>query len=145
MTKAATKVKCHTTGYGGDTPSGFIAKFKQRGVGLVIDVRLRPDRACMTAFKRTKSPDQGIEKLLREGGISYLSVVELGNVFMDYDDWSARYQELIERAGDLLLRKVLELSVPFCLLCSEKDPSQCHRKHIADKLIALGYEVVHIV
>src|SRR5437588_6502320 len=108
MTAATEVNKCFTAGYGGDSPTRFLEKLKERGVGLVVDVRLRPDRACMTTFKKTKSSEQGIEKLLRDGGISYLSVVELGNVFMEYDDWSDCYQQLLERAGDLLLEKVLK-------------------------------------
>ena len=52
-----------------------------------VDVRLRPDRASMGTYVRAKTPDKGIEAWLGAAGIGYVSLIELGNVFLDFDDW----------------------------------------------------------
>jgi len=60
----------------------------------------------MGSYVRAKSPDKGIQKLLGTVSIEYISLVELGNVFLEYADWRERYLELLEKAGDLLTRRL---------------------------------------
>ena len=99
----------------------------------------------MGAFARARSPDKGIERLLGDRGITYHSILELGNLFRDLDDWPAAYRALFERAGDLLVGRLEGLPEPFCLLCAEKHAADCHRSAIADFLVATrGWSVVHI-
>jgi len=137
-------VKLYTIGYGGRKPEEFLNLLKQKDVKAIVDVRLRPDRASMGSYVRAKSPDKGIQKLLGTVGIEYLSLVELGNVFLEYADWKERYQKLLEKAGDLLTRRLVTTSSPFCIMCAEKSPAQCHRSLIAEYLVRKGYEVEHI-
>ncbi|WP_165251745.1 DUF488 domain-containing protein [Paludisphaera soli] len=134
-----------TIGYGGRPPEEFVGLLKAHGVVTVADVRLRPDRASMGAYTKAKTADKGIEKLLADAGIGYRSLPELGNVFLDMDDWTAVYGELIETAGDLLTRRLVTLPRPFCLLCAEKRVAECHRGPIAAYLAARGgWRIEHI-
>ena len=94
-------------------------------------------------FARAKSQDKGIQKLLATVGIEYISVLELGNIFLEYTDWRERYRELLVKAGDLLTQRLGKVSSPFCLVCAEKSPAECHRSLIAEYLGQKGYEVVH--
>lgn len=148
--KLIAKMKFYTIGYGGRNPDDFLELLRQRGIRVVVDVRLRPDRASMGAYTRARSPERGIQSLLNKAGIKYLPLVELGNVFLGWKDWAERYQELIERAGDLLTRRLMELRKTFCLICAEKyvlddnGKVNCHRKIIGDYLVQKGYEVEHI-
>jgi len=71
-------------------------------------------------------------------------MVELGNLFLDFDDWQTRYRTLLEKAGDLLVERLLGISKPFCLMCAEKSAEQCHRAIIAEYLVTKGWEVEHI-
>jgi uncharacterized protein (DUF488 family) len=138
-------MKFYTIGYGGRTPDEFLALLGGHGVRTVADVRLRPDRAAMGTYTKARTPDKGIEKLLADRGISYHSILELGNVFLDLEDWRPPYGELLRRAGDLLVARLLELPSPLCLLCAEKRVADCHRQMIADHLVAhQGWEVEHI-
>jgi len=137
-------MKFYTIGYGGRKPQDFLDLLKERGVKVVIDVRLRPDHSSTGSFAKAKSSDKGIKNLLATVGIEYLSVVELGNVFMEYSDWRERYRDLLEKAGDLLTQRLRNVSSPFCLLCAEKSPAECHRFLIAEYLVSKGYEVEHI-
>lgn len=134
-----------TIGYGGRPPEEFVGLLAAHGVKTVADVRIRPDRASMGAYTRAKTPDKGIEKLLNDRGVGYRSLLELGNLFLDRGDWRADYRDLMDRAGDLLVARLIDLPGPFCLLCAEKRAADCHRLVIADHLVERrGWTVEHI-
>jgi uncharacterized protein (DUF488 family) len=138
-------MKLYTIGYGGRTREEFVGLLQGRGIRTMVDVRLRPDRASMGQWVKAKTADKGIEKLLRDAGIEYRSCIELGNVFLDFDDWRDRYRRLLESAGELLVGRLAGLPEPFCLLCAEKRVGECHRAQIADYLArSQGAEVEHI-
>jgi uncharacterized protein (DUF488 family) len=137
-------MKFFTIGYGGRSPDKFLGLLGTYGITVVVDVRLRPDRASMGAYKLAKDPNKGIQGMLGRAGIEYLSLVELGNLFLDFDDWQTKYRILMEKAGDLLIERLLRISKPFCLMCAEKSAELCHRAIIADYLVKNGWEVEHI-
>jgi uncharacterized protein (DUF488 family) len=137
-------MKFFTIGYGGRIPDEFLGLLGRYGITRVVDVRLRPDRASMGAYVKAKESSKGIEGLLGRAGIEYLSLVELGNLFLGFDDWQVRYRTLLEKAGDLLFERLLGISKPFCLMCAEKLAEQCHRAIIAEYLVKKGWEVEHI-
>jgi uncharacterized protein (DUF488 family) len=135
-----------TIGYGGRKPEEFAKLLADHGVKTVIDVRLRPDRASMGSYAKAKEPDKGIAGLLAKAGIGYLSLPELGNLFLDYPDWPARYAEFLGQAGPLLFDRLgAEIPGPVCLLCAEKRVAECHRRHIAEYLERTrGWRFTHI-
>jgi uncharacterized protein (DUF488 family) len=137
-------MRFYTLGYGGRAPSDFLALLEGRGVRTVVDVRLRPDRASLGSYAMAKTKDKGFQRWLADRGVNYVSLVELGNVFMEQVDWQDRYARLLERAGDLLLERLLAIPPPFCLVCAEKRVAECHRRLIADYLVRRGWEVEHI-
>ena len=136
--------KLFTIGYGGRTPTEFVQLLVEHGVRTIADVRLYPGRAYMAFFAKAKSPDKGIERILREAGIGYVSLTELGNPFKDEADWPERYRKLLTETGEAMIGPLLVLPRPFCLLCAEKKPDECHRRLIADFLGERGWEVQHI-
>jgi hypothetical protein len=93
---------------------------------------------------RAKSNDKGIQKLLLTNNIKYYSFIELGNIFIDYEDWEVRYKELLETTGDFLTKGLSEVPQPFCLLCAEKKAPECHRKIISDYLQEQGWKIEHL-
>jgi uncharacterized protein (DUF488 family) len=138
-------VTFYTVGYGGRKPDEFVGLLVAHGVRSIADVRIRPDRAAMGSYALAKSPEKGIEKLLGERGIAYHSILELGNLFRDRDDWGPAYRAFFERAGDLLVGRLDGLPAPFCLMCAEKDVAGCHRLVIAEFLVArFGWTVEHL-
>ena len=137
--------KFFTVGYGGKQPKKFIELLQQNEIRLVVDVRLRPDRASLGSYQQAKSAEKGIVKLLKNAGIEYLSLIELGNLFLDYEDWRIRYQNLLEKAEELLLGRLKDLPDSFCLLCAEKNYKECHREQIANYLVNhYGRDVIHL-
>jgi uncharacterized protein (DUF488 family) len=137
-------MKFFTIGYGGRSPTDFVNKLLSAGVKTIADVRLRPDRASMGYYSKAKTPDKGIEALLSASGVGYVSLVELGNVFLSDPNWPQLYQELIDRSGELLTRRISAVPGPFCLMCAEKKVVECHRRIIADFLVKQGHEAVHL-
>jgi uncharacterized protein (DUF488 family) len=139
-------MKLFTIGYGGAAPQAFKECLAKAGVRTVVDVRLRPDRASMGAYVKAKAREKGIERLLGEAGVEYRSLPELGNLFLDYDDWRERYMALLARAGDLLVSRLAEVPGPICLLCAERRPEDCHRTLIAQYVAsAADDEIEHLV
>lgn len=137
-------MKAYTIGYGGRKPQEFLDLLKANGIKVIVDVRLRPDRSNMGTYVKAKSNTQGIEGLLATAGIQYFSFVELGNIFRDYADWKERYRCLIDKVGDLLIERLLQVPAPFCLMCAEKLTANCHRSIIAEYLMRKGHDIEHI-
>jgi uncharacterized protein (DUF488 family) len=137
-------LRVYTIGYGGRSPRDFVAVLQQHAIPVVVDVRLRPDRASLGAYARASSADKGIQGLLARTDIMYVSVVELGNVFIDCEDWRERYWRLWEQSGDLLAERLWQIARPFCLMCAERRVTECHRQRIADYLVQRGYAVEHL-
>jgi len=137
-------MKFFTIGYGGRPPGQFLDILTAAGVRTLVDVRLRPDRASLGYYTRAKDPAKGIEALLATKGIAYVSLVELGNLFVDQPAWQPLYAELMEKSGDLLTRRLLEVERPFCLMCAERKVAECHRRVIADYLERLGHDAIHL-
>lgn len=133
----------YTLGYGGRTPETVVALLRTHGVQTVVDVRLRPDRASMGVWVKAKTADKGIEGWLSAAGIGYRSLIELGNVFLDFPDWQSRYQQLLAAAGGLLTERLQGITGPMCLLCAEKRVADCHRLQIAEYLALHAGATVH--
>ena len=138
-------MQVYTIGYGGRTREEFIRLLHVNNVRTIVDIRLRPDRASMGLWVKAKTPDRGIEKLLADASIGYRHISELGNVFLDCEDWRERYRSLFDRAGDLLTSRLASIDGPLCLLCAEKRVAQCHRLLVADYLARVhAAQVTHL-
>jgi len=138
-------MKVFTIGYGGRNREDFLEIMRANGIRTIVDVRLRPDRASMGIWVKAKTPDKGIVKWLSEAGIGYRSLIELGNVFLDFEDWQDRYARMLEACGELLTGRLTGIPEPYCLLCAEKHVAECHRQQIADYLVRhKGAEVTHL-
>lgn len=137
-------MKFFTIGYGGRQPQEFLRLLQERHIKTVVDVRLRPDRASMGVYTQAKLAEKGIQGLLRQVGIDYVSFSELGNLFRDDEHWRERYRLLLERAGNLLTERLASVVSPFCLMCAEQRVNECHRRDIAEYLSERGWKAEHL-
>ena len=134
-----------TIGYGGRKPQDFTRILTDAGVRTLVDVRLRPDRASMGVYAKAREADKGIAGLLGTAGVRYVSLPELGNLFLDYDDWPERYPRFLELAGPLLFDRLEVIEGPVCLMCAEKRLCDCHRRHLAAHLEKTkGWSFTHL-
>jgi len=144
--------KCRTLftiGYQGRTINGLINILKNRGISLLADIRKDP----YSRYKKEFNKDILASKLA-ESHIKYIHISELGvkrterqNLKQtgDYHNYFKSYEECLEIHPELLF-ELTELSREnnVCLMCFEKDYTQCHRRVVADKLAEEGFEVIHL-
>jgi uncharacterized protein (DUF488 family) len=138
-------MKVFTIGYGGSSKEEFLSLLKFNGISTVVDIRLRPDRARIGFWSKAKTSDKGIEGWLSEAGIEYKSLIELGNIFLDYPNWHDWYEKMLNSCGELLTQRLINIPGPICLLCAERKVEECHRKLVAEFLARRhGAEVHHL-
>jgi uncharacterized protein (DUF488 family) len=138
-------MKIFTIGYGSRSKEEFLTLLKSNNIRTVVDIHLRPDRSSIGYYAKAKTVDKGIERWLSEAGIEYKSLIELGNIFLDYPDWKERYEKLLDSCGELLTQRLINIPGPICLLCAERKVEDCHRKLVAEFLAKhYGTEVYHL-
>ena len=136
-------MKFYTVGYGNRPPEVFLEILQGAAIRTVIDIRYKPV-GRISSYTRTKSADKGIQGLLSSRGIAYLWLGELGNPFKDDDDWRTKYPPVLAAAWESARPKILVADGPACIMCGCLRIEMCHRKYVADLLIQLGHEVLHL-
>jgi ribA/ribD-fused uncharacterized protein len=143
--EAAERLKFYMFGYRELAPLVFLDALKRRSVRSLVDIRMWPTQGSMALCTLTNSPEEEIQRLLGSAGISYHSLLELGNPFRDLPDWKDRYSRLLESAANVLLERLIGIAGPICIVCVERDPQESHRVILAEFLRKRGYGVEHLV
>lgn len=130
-------MRIHTIGFTRTSASDFFSRLRDSGARSVIDVRLRNTSHLAGFAKR-----DDLAWLLRElCGMDYIHMPRLaptGAMLDAYrqgqDPWTL-YESQFER---LMERRLVHVAVPrelvtdSCLLCSEPEADQCHRRLVAE-------------
>jgi len=138
-----------TIGHSNHTFEHFAGLLQAEGIEVVVDVRSYPYSRIAPQFNREE-----LDVALRDVGTRYLFLGdELGgrpSREEHYDEHGhARYDRMAEEAGfqaavQRLLNGCLEHRV--ALLCSEGQPSECHRRLLVGKVLAdNGVQLRHIL
>jgi uncharacterized protein (DUF488 family) len=136
-----------TIGYEGCTIDTVLATLRDARVGLLIDVR---------AVARSRKPGFSKRQLaaaLDRAGIGYVHLQGLGTPKPGRDAVRAGHPERMEvifrdhmtsdRAQvELVQAKSLARERPSCLLCFERDHTMCHRRLVAEMIVAETGQVV---
>jgi uncharacterized protein (DUF488 family) len=143
-------VPVYTIGHGTRPGAELIACLREVGVQTLVDVRRFPASRRNPQFGQT-----ALSETLVDAGIAYRHAVELGGrrsgepgeerfacirtpAFRSY---AARMgQDPWQRALEVALRE----PVP-CFMCAETVWWRCHRRLIAELLVARGHDVVHLL
>jgi uncharacterized protein (DUF488 family) len=143
-------VRVFTIGHGARPAEELVACLRAAGVGTLVDVRRFPSSRRHPQFHA-----EALAETLTAAGIAYRHAVELGGrrsgepgeerfgclrvpAFRSYaarmgtDEWQAA------------LASALAEEAP-CFLCAETLWWRCHRRLIAELLVARGHDVVHLV
>jgi uncharacterized protein (DUF488 family) len=139
-----------TIGYEGCTIDTVLTTLRDARVGLLIDIRAVPQSRKPGFSKRQ------LAAALDEAGIGYVHLQGLGTPKPGRDAVRAGHPERMEvifrehmtsdRAqAELAQAKGLARARSACLLCFERDHNTCHRRLVAEMIVAeTGQAVVHL-
>ena len=132
----------YTIGYEGHSLQDFVGLLSNQGIDLVIDVREIP------LSRRKGFSKSSLAQALEDAGMRYQSVRSLGSprtIRQRYKlshDWTVFQEEYLQRLREhpQVLTEVIEQAQQekVCLLCFERDSSQCHRSLIAMEMQELS-------
>jgi uncharacterized protein (DUF488 family) len=136
-------MKLRTIGYEAATQAAVIARLKAAGVAVLIDVR------AVASSRRAGFSKTVLAASLAEAGIDYVHLRALGTPKAGRQavraghvaEMEAIYEaHLTEPAAQLQLAEALDIARerPAALLCYEADPAHCHRRIVAERLVAAG-------
>lgn len=137
-----------TCGYSGHTPESYASLVAAAGARRVVDVR---------SFAFSRKPGfskRALQAFLESRGLDYIHLPELGapRELLALKKGGATMREIAPRYRRHLAgrREALEalsrlaMESPSVLLCLEKDPKECHRGILAERLARSGFRVVHL-
>ena len=149
-------MRVYTVGHSTSTLEQLVHLMDKAGVGTVVDVRSIP-RSRMHQFDQAP-----LKRALESAGIEYRFMGDLlGGIPRDPGMRQRWHQGRLDphvlsglRASREWQQGVVKLSrlvgpnrdVGICILCSEREPSKCHRKAVALDLAEKiqGTEIVHL-
>ena len=138
-----------TIGHSNHSMDALLALLKQHGVTAVADVRSAPYSRYMPQFNH-----DALQGVLEAGGIEYVYLGgELGGRPADRSCYDEEGRVLYERvaetdAFDDGIRSLMHLADQCCvaLMCTEKDPLDCHRTLLVSHALASrGVAVRHML
>jgi len=128
----------YTIGHGDRSLDDLVECLRSFEIVTVADVRSYPASRHHPRFSREE-----LEPALTTHGFTYRWLgKELGG--FRSEGYEAHMETELFRDG---LSRLLALAreAPTVVLCAERSPSDCHRRHIATKATAEGVEVGHIL
>ena len=150
----------YTIGHSNHDFDAFVRLLKTHEIEFVVDVRSNPwSRFAKYANNRTLDawlPMRGLQYCFmgdRLGGLptgsSWTGKPEIQQMLRSYDvrrgdgEFGQGFDESYDEAIGDLCELASERRV--AIMCSEEDPSQCHRQHLlGPSLEDAGYELLHI-
>ncbi len=134
-----------TVGYSQKSMDDLSKSLKAAGVKVLVDVRRNPQSMYRPEFNK-----EAIEKELKTSGIGYVHLGELGIPRELRDEVYggttsaksvlAQYEKDVLRNGGIRrLMDVVKGKGTFAIMCTEVDPTNCHRHKIAEALTKEGW------
>lgn len=143
-------MRAYTAGHGTRTSEALIEMLQRGNVATLVDVRRYPGSRRNPQFNR-----DALAGALESAGIGYTHAEALGGRLSGepgeerfgcirtpaFRSYAARMGTAGWQEG---LAAALEETAP-CFLCAETSWRRCHRRLIAELLVARGHEVVHLL
>jgi uncharacterized protein (DUF488 family) len=149
------RVTVYTIGHSTRSIPEFIAVLASAGVTMVVDVRSLP--------RSRRHPEYNLDRLpalLAEHSVAHGHLVELGgrrgrsrevpadvNAFWDNQSFHNYADYALSSAFARGLERLIELARQHrcAIMCSEAVWWRCHRRIVADHLLARGHAVIHLM
>jgi uncharacterized protein (DUF488 family) len=139
-----------TIGHGNRAAEELVECLREVDVETLVDVRRFPGSRRNPQFGQA-----ALAETLREAGIAYRHAVELGGRLSGEPGEErfgcirvASFRSYAARMGTEVWQQALaqELAQPVpCFMCAETLWWRCHRRLIAELLVARGHEVTHLL
>jgi uncharacterized protein (DUF488 family) len=138
----------HTIGHGRRPVEELVACLEEAGVETLVDVRRFPLSRRNPQFNQP-----ALAATLEDAGISYAHAVELGGLrteepgeelFACLGQFAGYAARMRTPAWQTALDEALAQQNP-CFMCAETPWQRCHRRFIAELLVARGHDVVHLI
>jgi uncharacterized protein (DUF488 family) len=142
----------HTIGHSTRTAEEFVALLQAHGITQLADVRTFPMSRRLPHFNR-----EPLAETLRQHGIAYRHLPALGgrrrprpdsiNGAWQHVNFRGYADHMATKEFATGLEELLEFSAdaPTAIMCAEAVWWQCHRRLIADALVARDIPVFHIM
>jgi len=146
------KTKLYTIGFTGKSAETFFELLIKAGVTKIIDTRIN-NVSQLAGFAKgsdLKYFCRQIGNIDYEHNVDYAPTKELLSAYRDkeitWPEYEVKYLSLLKERDILSTTKVKSLH-QACLLCSEHEPDQCHRKLLADYLqkAHTSLEIIHLM
>jgi uncharacterized protein (DUF488 family) len=138
----------HTIGHGRRSVEELVVCLREAAVETLVDVRRYP------ASRRNPQFNQAtLMSTLADAGIAYVHGVDLGGLrteepgeelFACLGQFAGYAARMRTPAWHAALDEALAQPRP-CLMCAETPWQRCHRRLIAELLVARGHEVFHLI
>lgn len=135
-TDRGTNPTIHSVGYSRRTLDELVTMLKNAGVTHLADVRSHP------SSRREEFDGNHLRRTLPERGIQYTHHPGLGGL---RDQPYEEYRKTSTFLDALSELETIATDTPTAFLCLERDPADCHRRHIATALREQGWTVTHLV
>ena len=141
--------KIFTIGHSTHTIDKFISMLKQHNVNTIVDVRSVPYSRFNSQYNQ-----EGLKAKLKENGICYVFMgQELGARYEDesllFEDGKVDFKKVQNTENFLKgverLKKGIQKGYSISLMCSEKNPIECHRFGLVSEYLSKNdFEIAHI-
>lgn len=130
--------RVYTVGHSNREIEDLLAVLRTTGIRTLVDVRRYPASRRHPHFNRSELS----ASLLQHGVIYHHLGKSLGGMMeQSYESYmrSPPFRRGLEVLEDLAGSSVT------AIMCAEREPAECHRRHLADCLADRGWEVVHLL
>jgi uncharacterized protein (DUF488 family) len=146
-------MKLYTIGFTQKSAEQFFNLLQSNGIQVLVDIRLKPD-SQLSGFAKGRDLPYLLRNLI---GCQYRYMPQMA----PSDDLLSRYREDKSWSDyEIAFKQLLEernliaqldrdwwAANPACLLCSEHEPDQCHRRLVAEYMASHWpeVEIVHLL
>ena len=128
----------YTVGHSNRSQEELVEILRAAGVHTLVDVRTIPASRRFPHFNRSELGGT----LLQNGVIYHHLGKRLGGLVEGSYESHMATRDFLKGLGTL---EDLAGSSVTAIMCAERDPAECHRRHLADLLTDRGWEVVHLL
>lgn len=144
------QLSCFTIGHSNQTIEDFVEKLKQHKINCVVDIRSSPQSKHNPQFNK-----MSLQEEMKKQSIMYIYMGDLlggryDNPQLLYPDGKVNYKKVRDlysfKKGINRIINGIEKGYILTLMCSEKDPYNCHRfVLISYQLSKMSVTVKHIL